>query len=142
MAAQLAPIYLDNNRVTLQGDPRPNVAKILSTAGKRPEKVRVVRLNRQNDTQGSALNPNDVIDRAANAATPVYLHCEEGAAPMNEPYGKSGSGMGSGKTGQASSTFTAGQTGSQQGQQKIGQGKEEEEESDEPRAGHQSTGEA
>src|SRR5262245_51711954 len=80
MAANLAPVYVNNDRVTLQGDPRPNVAKIVTTLGKKPENVRVVLLSAQGDRDGSPLSSNEVIDRSANAQTPIYLKCfEEGS---------------------------------------------------------------
>jgi hypothetical protein len=73
MAAQLAPVYVDNNRIVLQGDPKPNVAKIVTTAGKRPEKVKVLRLEAQTDTEGAPLQANDVIDRTMDVTQPIYL---------------------------------------------------------------------
>ena len=66
MTAGLAPVYLDDTRVTLQGDPRPKVAKILQ-AGGHPTDALVVRVE-----GGQALGPDEVIDRTT-ALGPVHL---------------------------------------------------------------------
>jgi hypothetical protein len=96
MAANLASVYVNNDRVTLQGDPRPNVAKIVTTLGKKPENVRVVRLERQSDGDGFPLASTEVIDRSANAQTPIYLKCFEegdGNSPGATGYGGTGSSV-------------------------------------------------
>ncbi|MFA5945005.1 MAG: hypothetical protein WC876_11140 [Candidatus Thermoplasmatota archaeon] len=73
MAANLAPIFVNNERVTLQGEPRPAVAKIVAASGKSAEKVQVVRLKRQTDSNGRPMQLDDVIDRTQQADSPVYL---------------------------------------------------------------------
>ena len=70
---KLAPIYLDNQPVGLQGDPKPQVSKIITASGKRPESVEVRRLMSQADTQGKTMKPDEVIDRTASSTTPIYL---------------------------------------------------------------------
>lgn len=73
MAANLAPVYLDDARVTLQGDPRPQVSKILQAGGKpSADGVLVVRLREASGADGQPLALHDVIDRE-EAVTPVYL---------------------------------------------------------------------
>lgn len=73
MAASLAPVYLDDTRVTLQGDPRPLVAKILQAGGQSAaEGVLVVRLREASGADGQPVALDDVVDREA-APTPVYL---------------------------------------------------------------------
>jgi hypothetical protein len=67
MPSDLAPVYLDDTRVTLQGDPRPKVAKILQ-AGGRPTTARVLRAGADR-----ALSPDEVIDRTGDPAQPVHL---------------------------------------------------------------------
>lgn len=73
MASNLAPVYLDDARVTLQGDPRPQVAKILQAGGRAAgPSVQVVRLREAAGADGHPLGLEDVIDRE-KAITPVYL---------------------------------------------------------------------
>jgi hypothetical protein len=73
MADNLAPVYLDDARVTLQGDPRPKVAKILQAGGKSSaEGVVVVRLREAAGADGQPIALDEVVDRE-EAATPVYL---------------------------------------------------------------------
>jgi hypothetical protein len=73
MASNLAPVYLDDARVTLQGDPRPQVAKILQAGGHAAgEDVQVVRLREAAGADGHPIGLQDVIDRE-KAITPVYL---------------------------------------------------------------------
>src|SRR5688572_11093199 len=82
MASNLAPVYLDDARVTLQGDPRPQVAKILQ-AGGRPasQGVQVVRLREAAGADGHPIGLDEVIDRE-KAITPVYLRIlKEGNEP-------------------------------------------------------------
>lgn len=68
MPADLAPVYLDGTRVTLQGDPRPQVAKIL-LAGGRPAGSTV----RLEGAAGGArtLGADEVVDRTG---TTLALH--------------------------------------------------------------------
>lgn len=82
MAANLAPVFLDDTRVQLQGDPKPQVSKIVVAGGLQPDAVQVVRLRSQSDTEGRPLSLEDVIDRTAQSAAPVYLRVR-GIAPRN-----------------------------------------------------------
>lgn len=73
MASNLAPVYLDDARVTLQGDPRPQVSKILQAGGHDAgQGVLVVRLREAAGADGHPVELHDVIDRE-KAITPVYL---------------------------------------------------------------------
>lgn len=73
MASDLAPVYLDDARVTLQGDPRPQVSKILQAGGHDVGRsVVVVRLREASGADGHPIALDDVIDRE-KAITPVYL---------------------------------------------------------------------
>lgn len=94
MAANLAPIYLNNDRVTLQGDPRPDVAKIVTSFGKRPDAVRVVRLQTATDSDGQPIAMSEVIDRSSDATTPVYLRCFEGETTSGSQWRKGSSPKG------------------------------------------------
>lgn len=92
MASNLAPVYLDDTRVTLQGDPRPQVAKILQAGGKAAsEGTTVVRLLEASGADGQPLGLSEVIDRE-KAITPVYLRVVKAAKTV------AGSTKGSGKT--------------------------------------------
>lgn len=80
MATNLAPVYLDDARVQLQGDPRPKVAKIVAAGGKVVgDDVEVVRLRDPADERGTPLRLEDVIDRAGQPG-PVYLRCRTAPA--------------------------------------------------------------
>ncbi len=81
MATNLAPVYVNDNRVTLQGDPKPQVSKIIEACGKQPNAVEIVRLTSRKDVQGKILKPEEFIDRAAAEGQPVYLKCVD----RNEP---------------------------------------------------------
>ena len=86
MASDLAPVYLDDARVTLQGDPRPQVIKIL-LAGGRPasQGVQVVRLREAAGADGHPIGLDEVIDRE-KAITPVYLRIlTEGNESLEAP---------------------------------------------------------
>jgi hypothetical protein len=79
----LSPVYLDNQPVDLD-DSKPLVGKIVAAGGKRPGRVRVVRLNSRLDMEGSPLGLDDVIDRTE--VTPVYLKSiEHTPAPESAP---------------------------------------------------------
>ena len=75
MPSELAPVYLDDNRVKLQGDPRPKVSAIVAAGGKQARQV--VRLRSPNDEQGETVGLEAVIDRSSEAG-PIYLRCVEG----------------------------------------------------------------
>jgi hypothetical protein len=88
MAANLAPVYLDNERVTLQGDPKPRVAKIVEAGGKKPDKVQVVRLKSQTDFEGRPVRLDEIIDRTVQSNNPVYLKCVDKGNPASAGAGK------------------------------------------------------
>lgn len=109
----LAPIYLDDNRVKLQGDPKPRVAAIVKAGGKRG--VRVMRLRSPTDEEGEAIQLETVIDRASESG-PVYLRVVEGEAGASLA-GDESSGVGGPQQFGAARTGTAGQgaTGEKEG---------------------------
>ncbi|MEA3135821.1 MAG: hypothetical protein QOC71_102 [Thermoplasmata archaeon] len=73
MAGNLAPVYLDDARVTLQGDPRPQVAKILQAGGQQAgEGLVILRLREAAGADGQPVALTEVIDRE-KAIAPVYL---------------------------------------------------------------------
>jgi hypothetical protein len=89
MASNLAPVYLDDARVTLQGDPRPQVSKILQAGGHPAgQGVVVVRLREAAGADGHPIALDDVIDRE-KAITPVYLRVLTGAAKTGPAGGPS-----------------------------------------------------
>lgn len=70
----LAPIYLDDTRIRLQGDQHPRVSKILEAGGKgRSAKYQVMHLEFQSATEGKVLEPEDTIDRTTHSEVAVYL---------------------------------------------------------------------
>ncbi len=71
----LATVYLDNEPVGLMGDPKPQVAKIVVAAGRRPEMVQVLRARSANDKGGQPLGLEEIIDRTMEPTVPVYLTC-------------------------------------------------------------------
>lgn len=85
MAANLAPVFLDDARVSLQGDPRPNVKKIVIAVGKSPDDCTVYQLSSQGDTAGRQLGMDEVIDRTLQVDAPVYLRCETQSEPGTRP---------------------------------------------------------
>ncbi len=88
MATNLAPVYVNDSRVTLQGDPKPQVSKIMEACGKAADTFDVVRLRKQNDSQGTTCMPEDVIDRTAQVNEPVYLKCIDRDAPKTAGIGR------------------------------------------------------
>jgi hypothetical protein len=76
MPADLAPVYLDDTRVTLQGDPRPKVAKILQ-AGGRPTDARIV----LESAGGNPLGPDEVVDRTGDPSRPLHFRTAPSSAP-------------------------------------------------------------
>lgn len=76
MTAELVPIFVNNERVRVQGDPNPKVSKIVVNCGKEPGQVEIFRLTSQQDMYGKRLAGNDFIDRAAEV-NPVYLRMLE-----------------------------------------------------------------
>lgn len=75
----LSTVYLDHERIGLMGDPRPFVAKIVAAAG-RPIDVQVMRTRAPDDMRGVPLQLDDIIDRTADPAKPIYLMSKPGAA--------------------------------------------------------------
>jgi hypothetical protein len=97
MATNLAPIYLDDARVHLQGDPKPRVSKIVAAGGKAVDgDLVVVRLRAQGDEDGKPVPLEEVIDRAQQS-TPVYLRCLPGAGTQASAADE-WSGLGAGPT--------------------------------------------
>ena len=80
MAANLAPVFVNDNRVTLAGDPKPKVEKIVNAVGKNPQSVEIVRLRNQGDYEGKPLRLDEFIDRTVKSSDPVYLRCYEKGA--------------------------------------------------------------
>jgi hypothetical protein len=76
----LATVYLDDEAVGLMGDPRPLVAKVVAAAGKDPLSVRVLRAASPDDRAGTPVYLEDVIDRTAEPAKPIYLTSRPNAA--------------------------------------------------------------
>lgn len=81
----LATVYLDNANVGLMGDPRPRVSKILAAGGKQPGTVQVVRAYSANDPKGEPVGMEDIIDRTADPARPIYLRCRPNAVSVQAP---------------------------------------------------------
>jgi hypothetical protein len=83
MAANLAAVYVNDTRVVLQGDPKPAAAKVLTAFGKKPEQYQLLMLESQADDSGRALNPDEIIDRTAQAGDAVYLKCVDSNVPAS-----------------------------------------------------------
>jgi hypothetical protein len=76
MPADLAPVYLDDTRVTLQGDPRPKVAKILQAGGRPPDAT--VRLDARTGP-GRPIGADEVIDRTGTPSRAIHLRTGKAA---------------------------------------------------------------
>ncbi|MBI2077961.1 MAG: hypothetical protein HYT80_06265 [Euryarchaeota archaeon] len=74
--AELAPVYVNDARVNLQGEPRPKVSRIVRAAGQQPDRVQVRRLRDKTDNEGQPLRLEDFIDRTADTNA-VFLRCIE-----------------------------------------------------------------
>ena len=113
MPSNLAPVYLDDARVQLQGDPRPAVAKIVAASGKpAPSDSRIVRVSAPGVTEGDTLQLEDVIERAEQGA-PVYLRVVPGGETGEAEVGFSqdeSTGVGN-RPAIPNETFGAGRTG-------------------------------
>jgi hypothetical protein len=81
----LAPVYLDNQPVSLQ-DPKPKVSAVLSALGK-PDATEVKWLQFQPGTQGKSMRSDEILDRTSEPSKPIYL--------TSAAWGPSGTGMGS-----------------------------------------------
>lgn len=77
----LATVYLDNESIGLMGDPMPRVSKIVAAGGRRPESVQVLRAQSATDQRGTPLKLEDVIDRTAEPARPIYLTSKPSGKP-------------------------------------------------------------
>jgi hypothetical protein len=123
----LAPVYLDNEPVSLMGDPRPQVSKVIAATGKHPEKFDVMLLHSENDTEGKRLGLDEVIDRTEEPTKAIYLTCvekdqlEAGSAEGAEPASSSFSVLRGGQ-GTQTQARSAGQ-GSSFGSGTSGQGR-------------------
>jgi hypothetical protein len=87
----LSPVFLDNSRVTLGGDPRPHVSKILQASGKEPE-TQVLWVRAPDEDLGRQVAPDEVIDRTILASQPVHLR----SAALVQQSGSAGPGSGPG----------------------------------------------
>lgn len=76
----LATIYLDLARIDLMGDPRPHLFKVVIAAGKDPEALQVVRKQAPDDDHGLPVQAEEILDRTADPAQPIYL--------MSKPLGR------------------------------------------------------
>lgn len=112
----LAPVYLDNEPVSLMGDPKPQVSKVIAATGKRPEKFDIKLLHSQTDTEGKQIDLDYVIDRTEEPAKPIYLTCVEKDTQEGELGAEGAEGGLSGKSG-----FGSGSSyGSQKGGSNVG----------------------
>ncbi|MBI2078917.1 MAG: hypothetical protein HYT80_11205 [Euryarchaeota archaeon] len=82
--AELAPVFVNASRVSLGGEPKPKVSKIVKAAGKNPETVHVRRLRDKNDAEGTPVQLAEVIDRTQET-NPVFLKCIEEAKARQAP---------------------------------------------------------
>ncbi|HUR62226.1 MAG TPA: hypothetical protein VM286_07690 [Candidatus Thermoplasmatota archaeon] len=80
----LAPIYLDNQPVSLLGDPRPQVAKVVAAMGKHPERFDVRRLDSPAGS-GLLVDLEDILDRTAEPTKPIYLTTIEKETGLEDP---------------------------------------------------------
>lgn len=67
----LAPIYLDNQPITLK-DPKPKLSAVLSASGK-TDVTDVKWLQFQPNTPGKTLRAEEVLDRTSEPNKPIYL---------------------------------------------------------------------
>lgn len=71
---RLSKVYLDDYPITLMGDEAtPPLSRIVRAGGKRPDDVDVVFLTSPSDRRGRPVDPDEVIDRAAEPTRPIYL---------------------------------------------------------------------
>lgn len=71
----LATVYLDNEVVSLMGDPRPTVGKVVAASGKRPESVQVLRAMSATDLRGKPVPLEETLDRTTEPTQAIYLTC-------------------------------------------------------------------
>jgi hypothetical protein len=79
----LAPVYLDNQPVSLMGDPRPRVAKVVAASGRPAGSYDVVLLEDEADRSGVLVGLEDVLDRTQEPTRPIYLTCVERDADLD-----------------------------------------------------------
>jgi hypothetical protein len=92
MASNLAPVYLDDTRVTLQGDPRPQVVKILQAGGAATaDGIVVLRLQEAAGAAGQPIGLDEVIDRE-KAIAPIHLRVVRPAGQPTKGQGTRGAG--------------------------------------------------
>lgn len=84
MAENLQPVYVNNERIRLEGDPKPNVAKVIECCGKQAARVEVFRLANRQDQYGQKLTVEDIIDRTIEA-DPVFLKLLEKESAKEAP---------------------------------------------------------
>jgi hypothetical protein len=71
MTDGLSPVFLDNHRVALHGNPRPPVSRILAAGGARDGQP-VMWVRAPDEPLGRPVHADEVIDRTVKAE-PVYL---------------------------------------------------------------------
>ena len=71
----LATVYLDNEVVSLMGDPCPSVGKVVAASGKRPESVQVLRAGSASDLRGKPVELEETLDRTSEPTKAIYLTC-------------------------------------------------------------------
>lgn len=96
---ELSPIFVNNDRVRLQGEAKPQVKQVVSTAGHDPNKTRVFRLKDQNDQEGTRMTIEEFIDRTEEPSNPVWLKCLEMARERKETGVQAYSGQATPETG-------------------------------------------
>lgn len=107
---QLAPVFLDDQPVTLQ-DARPKVSAILAAVGK-PDATQVKWLKSSSDTTGKTLRSEEVVDRTSQSQ-PIYLSSGQkgagtGGFQSGQGAGKQGEGAGKQAGGNPSGGFKQG----------------------------------
>lgn len=69
----LKPVYLDNEKVSLMGDPKPQVSKVITASGKIPKNFEVKLLASETDTVGKAVQMDFTLDRTGESTQPIWL---------------------------------------------------------------------
>lgn len=76
MTEKLAPIFVNDTRVRVAGDPKPPVSKVVQACGMHPQAVDVYRLDSPKEPRGRKLDLEEIIDRTAHP-NPIYLELFE-----------------------------------------------------------------
>jgi len=72
----LSPVYVDDEPVSLMGDPRPSIAKIIAATGRDPKAHKLHESGDGPDLHGPALDPNLVVDRLEDPKRALYFSLE------------------------------------------------------------------